>query len=287
MFEDRLNKIKSSIVAKIFLVCFVSVHVPLIALVTFLSLGFQPSALSIFGLVLGATLVGTVLCLYAIWRLISPLNRLASALKRYPDDKTILTLPASAADEIGTVTDIARSMLLEVEDLTRKLKHQASTDFLTGLGNRRALMERMPVIQAQASRSDDAVSIILFDLDHFKRINDEYGHETGDKALMAVAEAVKDHLRPYDYAARIGGEEFCIVLPRADMASALIVAERLRNAVAECVVEPLAKGRITCSFGVAEARQNERLQELLLRADAALYQAKHGGRNLVKSAQSK
>lgn len=280
-----MKKIKSSLVAKTFLVCFVSVHVPLVALVAYLSMGFELGTLPVFLLVLGATLVGTALCLFAIWRLIRPLNLLADAMKRYPEDKAILRLYPKSHDEIGTVTDIARSTLLQVESLTRQLTHQATTDFLTGLGNRRALMEQMPIIRAKAARPEEAVSLILFDLDHFKRINDEYGHDAGDSVLMAIGEAVKDHLRPYDYAARMGGEEFCIVLPGADLAAAESVAERLRLAVESRVVEPLPKGRITCSFGVAQARPSERLQELLLRADAALYTAKDRGRNVVVRAQ--
>ncbi|MQB21165.1 diguanylate cyclase [Agrobacterium tumefaciens] len=280
-----VTKIRSSFVAKTFLVCFVSVHVPLIALVAYLSMGFQLSTLSVLLLILVATLVGTSLCLFAIWRLIRPLNLLAEAMKRYPEDKGILKLYPKSPDEIGTVTDIARATLLQVETLTKQLKHQATTDFLTGLGNRRALMEQMPIIRAKAARPEEAVSLILFDLDHFKRINDEYGHDAGDNVLMAIGEAVKDHLRPYDYAARMGGEEFCIVLPGADLAAAESVAERLRHAVESRVVEPLPKGRITGSFGVAQARPNERLQELLLRADAALYTAKDQGRNIVVRAQ--
>ncbi|MEJ8309868.1 diguanylate cyclase [Agrobacterium larrymoorei] len=280
-----MQKIKSSFVAKTFLVCFVSVHVPLIALVAYLAMGFEPGTLPVLLLILGATLVGAGVCLFAIWRLIRPLNLLADAMKRYPEDKGILKLYPKSPDEIGTVTDIARATLLQVETLTKQLKHQAMTDFLTGLGNRRALMEQMPIIRAKAARPEEAVSLILFDLDHFKRINDEYGHDAGDSVLMAIGEAVKDHLRPYDYAARMGGEEFCIVLPGADLAAAESVAERLRRAVESRVVEPLPKGRITCSFGVAQARPNERLQELLLRADAALYVAKDQGRNVVVRAQ--
>ena len=280
-----MNKIKSSFVAKTFLICFASVHVPLIALVGYLAMGFEPGALPVFAIVLGATLLGTSICLFAIWRLIQPLTRLSIAMKRYPEDKSILRFYPTSSDEIGTVTDIARTTLLQMEELTKQLKHQASTDVLTGLGNRRALMEQMPTIQEQAKRSGEAVSLIVFDLDHFKRINDEYGHDTGDNVLIAIGEAVKDQLRPYDCASRLGGEEFCIVLPRADLASAEIVAERLRVVIESRVVDPLPKGRITCSFGVAEARPKARLQELLLRADTALYEAKRHGRNNVVVAE--
>lgn len=275
------QRIRTSLIAKIFVVCFVSVHIPLITLITFLALGFEPSAMSVFALVLGATLLGTGVCLYALWRFIRPLNHLAGALKKYPEDKGVFKLRAPGNDEIGVVTESAKSTLIQVEELTKQLKRQATTDFLTGLGNRRSLTEQVPALQAQSVRAREPLSLILFDLDNFKKINDEYGHEVGDNVLMVVGEVVKDQIRPYDLAARIGGEEFCLVLPRTDGVSALSIAERLRLAFQSSYVEPLPHGRITCSFGVVEAQPSERLQQLLSRADAALYQAKGAGRNTV------
>ncbi len=279
--QPPLQRIRTSLIAKVFLVCFVSVHIPLITLITFLALGFEPSVVSVFALVLAATLFGTIACLYAIWRFIRPLNHLANALRIYPEDKSVFKLRSVSKDEIGVVTDSAKSMLIQVEELTKQLKRQATTDFLTGLGNRRSLTEQVPALQAQAARTREPLSLILFDLDNFKKINDEYGHEVGDNVLMVVGEVVKDQIRPYDLAARIGGEEFCLILPRTDGASALNIAERLRLAFQSSYVEPLPHGRITCSFGVVEAQQSERLQQVLSRADTALYQAKNAGRNTV------
>ncbi|NTJ42529.1 GGDEF domain-containing protein [Agrobacterium larrymoorei] len=276
-----IQRFQTSLIAKIFLVCFVSVHVPLIALVLFLAIGFEPSLVSVVVLVLLATVVGTGICLLAIWRFIRPLNHLASALKKYPQEKSVMRLPAGGKDEIGVVADAAKSMIFQVEELTKQLKRQATTDFLTGLGNRRSLTEQFPTIQSQATRTQEMLSVILFDLDNFKNINDEHGHDIGDKVLMVVGEIVKDHIRPYDVAARIGGEEFCIILPRTTGEAALGIAERLRTAFQASYVDPLPQGRVTCSFGVIEARTNEKLQRLLARADVALYKAKDAGRNTV------
>ncbi|WP_320199872.1 GGDEF domain-containing protein [Agrobacterium sp. rho-13.3] len=267
--------------AKIFLVSFLSVHVPLIALIIHLLSGFDTGPVPVFTLILVATLAGTSICLFAIWRFIRPLHHLAVALKKYPEDKSVLKVPSNGNDEIAIVTDAVKSMLSQVEALNKQLKHQATTDFLTGLGNRRWLTEQVPALQSQADRTGEPLSIILFDLDYFKNINDEYGHDVGDSVLMAVGEVVKDCIRPYDLAARIGGEEFCIVLPRTSGEASLNIAERLRVAFESSYVEPLAHGRITCSFGVVQSGPGERLQQLLRRADMALYKAKDAGRNTV------
>jgi diguanylate cyclase (GGDEF)-like protein len=272
---------RRSLIAKIFLVSFLSVHVPLIALIVFLLFGFDTGPVPVFTLILVATLLGTAACLYAIWHFIRPLHHLAGALQRYPRDKSVLKLQSTGNDEIAIVTDATKSMLSQVEELAKQLKHQATTDFLTGLANRRRLSEQVPAMQSQAERAGEPISIVLFDLDNFKLINDDYGHDVGDNVLMIVGEIVKDSLRPYDLAARIGGEEFCIVLPRTSGEDALTIAERLRAAFEASYLDPLPKGRITCSFGVVQAGPGERLQQLLRRADTALYRAKDAGRNRV------
>lgn len=273
--------LQRSLIAKIFLVSFLSVHVPLIALIIHLLSGFDSGPIPVFTLILIATVVGTGLCLLAMWHFIRPLRQLAAALNKYPEEKSILKLHASGNDEIAVVTDATKTILLQVEELTKKLKHQATTDFLTGLGNRRWLTEQVPGLQSRAERAHEPLSIILFDLDNFKRINDDYGHDVGDNVLMIVGEIVKDCLRPYDLASRIGGEEFCIVLPRTSGDAALKISERLRAAFQASYLEPLPRGRITCSFGVIQAEPGERLQQLLRRADTALYRAKETGRNRV------
>jgi diguanylate cyclase (GGDEF)-like protein len=126
------------------------------------------------------------------------------------------------------------------------------------------------------------VSIIVFDLDHFKSINDEFGHEIGDRVLIAAGATIEQNLRPYDAAARIGGEEFCVILPRTPAQDAVAVAERLRKSFAAQTVPPLAPGRVTASFGVycGDAR-NQTLEDMMAAADQQLYAAKKAGRNTV------
>jgi diguanylate cyclase (GGDEF)-like protein len=122
----------------------------------------------------------------------------------------------------------------------------------------------------------------MFDLDHFKPINDVYGHEAGDRVLVNLVEVVEDVLRPEDRLFRVGGEEFVVVLPETGLEGAVTVAEKLRAAVAERLEGP--GGMLSASFGVTELRSDTAPGDWLARADEALYEAKRAGRNQVVSA---
>lgn len=272
---------RHSLLAKIFGTCFLAIHLPLIAIILFLASGFASHPGPVLGVLLAATLAGTITCLALLWRFVAPLRRLARAIEEYQVEGAPIRIHVSQKDEIGTVARAVVNMVTEVEILMKKLRHQASSDPLTGLHNRRWLAERIPVEQARAAREKAPLSAILFDLDHFKQINDRHGHDTGDHVLMAVSEAVRDSLRRYDIAARIGGEEFCLILPRTGQEEANGIAERLRQVFERLVVEPLPRGRVTASFGVYEAMPCDSMQQILLRADQALYAAKEAGRNRV------
>lgn len=151
-----------------------------------------------------------------------------------------------------------------------QLDQLAHEDGLTGVLNRRALDERLPVEQARAIRSGAKLTVVMIDLDHFKRFNDKRGHGAGDELLRGAAQAWRRQLRPTDLLARYGGEEFTLVLPACDSAQALQLVERLR---------PLVPEMQTFSAGVATLELGESDEELLRRADQALMQAKRGGRN--------
>lgn len=155
----------------------------------------------------------------------------------------------------------------------------AVIDGLTGMLNRRALAQRLDELAAQARVSALPVSVIVADLDHFKRVNDLHGHAVGDAVLVDVAYRLRKELRAFDLAYRLGGEEFLVVLPGADAHEGVVIAERLREAVAS---EPIGGLDITMSFGVAGSRgaifDHERV---LAAADAALYEAKAAGRDRV------
>jgi len=193
-------------------------------------------------------------------------------------------------NEILKLTNDLTGMIREGERINRDLKEAsekvetlARTDPLTGLANRRTLRETMQREIARSGRMGDHLSLVIADLDHFKSINDQYGHITGDHVLAGVAAAFQNHLRPYDLAARYGGEEFVLLLPATSMEGAMVVAERMRKAVADMTV-PDCPQQITMSLGVATWMKGETPEQFVARADAALYNAKNAGRNRVEAA---
>lgn len=169
-----------------------------------------------------------------------------------------------------------------------RLAQQAITDPLTGLRNRRGFLDAATAVLAIASRQAEPVALISLDLDRFKAINDGHGHAAGDAVLRGTAQVLQAALRRGDLAGRIGGEEFVLLLPGTGLAAAAQTAERLRLALSEGVAHPGAGGRVTASFGVAalEGRGVAALEPALAAADAALYAAKHGGRDRVEVASS-
>lgn len=154
------------------------------------------------------------------------------------------------------------------------------TDALTGVGNRRALDRALPLEIGRAIRTGDKLSAIMCDLDHFKRVNDTYGHEAGDKVLAHFGEILRTHMRPTDILTRYGGEEFVVLTPDTDLESAVDAAERIRLHMASTTIAPLEEP-VTVSFGVAELAPGEQATSLLRRIDNALYAAKQAGRNRV------
>jgi len=171
---------------------------------------------------------------------------------------------------------------LELEELARDLRYQATTDPLTGLSNRLLLNHQLDQEIARAARYGSPVSFIIYDIDNFKRINDNYGHPVGDKVLIEISRLASATIRKSDFLARWGGEEFAIIVPQADVNEAATLADALRAAI-----EPRAFHEvetITCSFGVAEYEPGDTAESLVARADKALYRAKVNGRNRVETA---
>jgi diguanylate cyclase (GGDEF)-like protein len=163
---------------------------------------------------------------------------------------------------------------------------RALTDGLTGLPNRRAVEDALKRAAAYADRTQTALGLVLLDLDHFKQINDLYGHEKGDEVLAAVGVALATHVRESDFGGRFGGEEFVVLLPDTDREGATAIAERIRVAVAQIEVPGVSRP-ITASFGVASIPEDAGEPTLLMRgADRALYLAKSRGRNRVETLDS-
>jgi len=178
---------------------------------------------------------------------------------------------------IGTVQDITERVLLEQE-----LSRLATTDTLTGIPNRRSFNQWLEREVATANRYAAAFSLVMFDIDNFKQVNDEEGHDSGDRLLCHVAELAQDSMRKSDVLVRWGGDEFMLLLPHTPLQDAEQLAERLRVQVEK---ERFMGRAVTLSLGLTEYRVGESPRQLLKRTDRALYEAKHSGRNTVVACQ--
>lgn len=179
-----------------------------------------------------------------------------------------------------TDTSIYQSQLIETRD---RLDEASNRDGLTGVYNRRYLEQALAKEFARVKRYDETLSLIMLDIDHFKRVNDERGHLAGDEVIRRTAEILSNGIRESDTLGRYGGEEFAVLLPHTKLDGALVLAERLRKCVA---AQPITFGNqsipVTISIGVAELHPDTPSYEQLIQdADTALYQSKDGGRNRV------
>ena len=218
-----------------------------------------------------------------------------------PSDQTdaLEALRIGAADLITTPLEEAE-LQVRVRTQTHRqryidiLRHRVDRgmelsviDPLTGLFNRRHMLERMQVWMQRSRQDEPSLTVVAFDIDHFKSINDRFGHESGDDVLRAFSDRLRVNIRPKDIACRTGGEEFLVIMPETELQLALKGAERIRHAIAS---EPFVTERsgqkieVTVSAGVASHQgENELLADLLHRADKALYQAKQNGRNRIEN----
>ncbi|MCK1358724.1 GGDEF domain-containing protein [Bradyrhizobium sp. 199] len=186
-------------------------------------------------------------------------------------------LEASFADKTRELEAIRENL--------SKSEERAMTDTLTGLPNRRALEEFFRKAQITAMEKGEPLSLLMLDIDHFKKFNDNFGHGVGDQVLRLMAQVLRDKVREVDLPARYGGEELIAVLPGADLSAATVIAERVRRAIAECQITRRSTGEtlpsITVSIGAAQFQPGETMNELVERCDRALYLAKRNGRNRV------
>lgn len=176
--------------------------------------------------------------------------------------------------------------LEESENLQGKFEQQALTDGLTSVYNRRWLDRMLPRLLQRSEQDKQPFCVLMIDVDHFKKFNDNYGHAVGDKALCTVADTLVKKVRPIDLVVRYGGEEFCVLLPETDLESGIDAGERLRKAIHDTEVSdsnenPLPK--ISISAGLAAHREGENAEEMLKRADQALYLAKATGRDRLET----
>jgi diguanylate cyclase (GGDEF)-like protein/PAS domain S-box-containing protein len=213
---------------------------------------------------------------------IAPVRSLSGEITNFIAIKRDVTKRNEAAAEIVRAKEIAERANRELIAANETIKQLARVDKLTALANRRALDEALKTETDRAQRLDKCLSIIMGDLDHFKLINDEYGHLAGDDVLTAAAAVFIGQSRSYDIAARFGGEEFMLLLPETPIEGAVAIADRIREKV-ESLRIPRCPRPITISLGVANWQQGQQPAELIAEVDAALYAAKQSGRNCVRT----
>lgn len=178
----------------------------------------------------------------------------------------------------GVLGTVRKQKDNQVNNLIKQLRNLSNVDALTGLSNRRSFTESYHMEEARVTRTGKALSILLIDLDHFKSINDDFGHNIGDDVLRSTGTHLQLHARPYDVPARWGGEEFILLLPRTDEGQAFAIAERIRKNFST-LPTPSSDLKVTASIGISQYYTGDTLETLTERADRALYQAKEDGRN--------
>ena len=188
----------------------------------------------------------------------------------------------------GHISSLRRNLIISKSEQAKSIeiiREMAIRDELTGLYNRRHVMELLDYEKNRSSRGGGLFCLAILDIDHFKNVNDTYGHLVGDAVLQAVANTMKTTMRNTEYCARYGGEEFLIVLTQTDINGALIGAERVRTNIEKIPFPDIGSDfKITVSIGLSEYKMREDVDSIIARADEALYRAKNGGRNRVETA---
>lgn len=254
--------------------------------------------LMVSGLLLGIGLTAYLLGL----TIVRPLDRLTHGAAKVAGGDLEVDLPVVSRGEVGYMTEVFNHMVTQLRqgreeldainktlsDNNRKLEALSVTDGLTGLYNHNHMMETLANETARARRHNHPFSILMIDIDHFKKYNDSYGHLAGDALLAKIASIFAKSIRTVEYAARYGGEEFLIMLPEAEPEGAMEAAERIRNRVMVETCDGNEPEGTTVSIGVAGFPEHgDTPESIIASADAALYEAKRSGRNRVIRANNR
>lgn len=293
-FYHFLNRLKwpRSYLGRLILVCAAASSIPLVLILGLASLVSGSSnassgvlggfGIDIFIAVVGAELVAIGLMLAALRSALKPLQLSIEALDAYRRNGRVPRLPAHYQDEPGQLMREISGTIASAESTYAELVRRAETDPLTDIANRRNLVRIGAESLRAAARSGDPLSVVVLDLDQFKNVNDTYGHAAGDAVLRMVAGVVERALRSGAAFARVGGEEFAVLLPDTALTDALAVAERLRHSISALAMPALDGATITASFGVTVAAADDTdIESVLHRADTALYDSKRAGRDRV------
>jgi diguanylate cyclase (GGDEF)-like protein len=230
--------------------------------------------------VVGVLLLIVGLIAYRLATLIArPLGRLTRAASKVSAGDLAVELPPGGSGEAGYLTQVFNAMVASLRNHRAELERLSTTDALTGLINRRHLTTVLAGETERSRRNGQPYSLLMLDVDHFKKYNDSHGHQAGDEVLARIGVILHECIRAYDAAARYGGEEFLVMLSATGKEEALNVAERIRQRVG---AEPFRGGRVTMSIGVAQyPTHGDSSDKVIGKADAALYAAKRAGRDQV------
>ncbi|WP_108661110.1 GGDEF domain-containing protein [Acuticoccus kandeliae] len=268
-----------SLSMKMFMVAFVGTHVPLIAAVAFVLLDRdEPVPVAFLVTLLLATVVGSVVTMAGLRFLLRPVIWASRAMESYADRRQLPRLPRHFQDEAGILMRHTQSMIEHAERTITQTEQLASRDPLTGLLNRRGLRS----VEAFTRVVEKVPIVILFDLDHFKSINDTHGHDVGDRVLVGVAHAIRVSTRPEDVSARLGGDEFVVFALVEAFEDGAGLAQRISEEIARTV--RVAGRAVTISAGVAKMHRRhdkDAIEDAIVRADRALYLSKRNGRGRV------
>jgi diguanylate cyclase len=227
---------------------------------------------------------------------VASLSRIGQQLEDGVADPALLGTVRSLIDSTGEMRESVSTLRAQLNDSTQRIeelqqalteaRHQALVDPLTGLANRRGFDTALEaMLTGEAARRPGNTCLLMIDIDHFKRINDTHGHLVGDKVIRSVARALKDSVKGKDMVARVGGEEFSVLLPDTPIDGARALAEQLRTTIERGRIRrtdtQATIATVTVSIGVSAYRTEESSEEFISRADKALYAAKNSGRNCV------
>lgn len=243
---------------------------------------FPPVVFYVASLRFGASIC--LITLMVLTVMLTPIGQHLTGIHQYSlPFKLVLIISLAFVMVFSFILDRSRRQhATRLREMAEVFEHAATHDALTGLFNRREGTDRLATEYARFKRTGTPFSVVLVDIDHFKRINDTLGHDTGDTVIRGVAERLVSGSRKVDSVIRWGGEEFLLILPGAGEKEVFSMAERIRDVLTRTPIEAHERPlEITCSFGVAEVREDDAIQKLLQRADDRLYHAKTTGRNRI------
>lgn len=261
---------------RVFAICFATVHLPLIAFCVVEALRGQWHW-ALFLPLLIATLLGTVAAIAALRALLAPIEHATALLAAVQRGEPISAVPIGGRDLVGDLLDGVGMAATATASRIERLTDAAGRDVLTGLRNRRGFLEECALYM----RSGGPTTIALIDLDHFKSINDRFGHDEGDRALQDFADRLVEETRGGDVVARWGGEEFVVLLTGADQEAAKRIIGRLRLSLHAQPVLRIDGDPLTFSCGLAPVSDHSGLHDAMQAADTALYASKRAGRDTV------